>query len=86
MSHDRPLPEVKIATLASVREHTEGDVVELWWGSQGRIVVRAWNECHNNYTDVDLFDLLAWIECNQIKSKLNGRGAFPSLPITDRDQ
>lgn len=61
MSDDRPtLPITKVATLPSVREYTEGEPVELWVGTNGRVVLRAWNECRNNYTDVDLFDLLDW--------------------------
>ena len=61
MCSDRPLlPVTKIATLPGVREHNEGEPVELWFNENGRVVIRAWNECHNNYTDVDLFDLLEW--------------------------
>lgn len=51
---------VKVATMGSVREHTEGFPVELWVNSYGRVVVRSFNECMNNHTDVDLGDLLAW--------------------------
>lgn len=52
--------ETKIAVLSGVREHTEGVPVELWVNSLGRIVIRAYNECGNNITDVDLMDLLDW--------------------------
>lgn len=53
--------EIKLAELTGVREHTEGDAVELWMNQTGRIVIRAFNECHNNCTDVDLSDLLEWL-------------------------
>jgi hypothetical protein len=59
-ARDRPAFETKIATLANVREWTEGEPVEVWLNRRGRIVIRAFNECGNNSTDVDLFDLLAW--------------------------
>jgi hypothetical protein len=50
----------KICDLEGVREYVEGATVELWrHPKNGRLVVRAWNECGNNYTDVDLFDLAA---------------------------
>lgn len=49
----------KIAMLPDVREHCEGFPVELWLRS-GRLVVRCSNECGNNYTDLDLGDLLDW--------------------------
>jgi hypothetical protein len=50
----------KVATLADVRELTEGEPVELWIGETGKIVVRAYNEGRNNYTEVDLLGLLSW--------------------------
>jgi hypothetical protein len=51
--------ETQIAVLTGVREHVERLPVELWWRN-GRLVVRAYNECGNNYTDIDWGDLLAW--------------------------
>lgn len=58
---------IKIATLSSVREHNEGDPVELWLVDNGRMVVRCFNECGNNHTDLDLFELLGWVKSNGIK-------------------
>jgi hypothetical protein len=57
---DKSPMEIKLATLEGVREHTEHDLVELWLNKAGRIVVRAYNECHNNFTDVDLVELFDW--------------------------
>jgi hypothetical protein len=58
---DRPaLNNTKMATLSEVREHAEGYPVELWALSNGRTVIRAYNECGNNFTDVDLGDLISW--------------------------
>lgn len=56
-----PVNEIKIADLVGVREYSEGDPVELWINTEGRVVVRAFNECLCNRTDVDLFDLLDWL-------------------------
>lgn len=56
------LPCMKLATLNGVREHTEGSLVELWLNRSGRVVIRAFNECDNNHTDVDLIDLLHWAQ------------------------
>lgn len=55
------MKEHKIAVLAGVREHMEGSPVELWLNDSGRIVLRAYNECQNNCTDVDLDDLINWL-------------------------
>lgn len=65
----------KIATLADVREINEGSPVEIWLGSSGRAVVRAYNECGNNYTEVDLLDLLDWSRGNVREST----GGIPTL-------
>ena len=43
-------------------------MVELWVNKAGRVVVRAFNECHNNYTDVDLDDLLLWLRSASCRS------------------
>ena len=52
--------ERKIEVLPGVREWTEGASVEIWLNRGGRYVVRAYNECGNNCTDIDLLDLLDW--------------------------
>lgn len=50
-----------VCELARVREHGEGFPVELRRHTEsGRLVVRAFNECGNNYTDVDFADLISW--------------------------
>jgi hypothetical protein len=59
--------EKKIVNLNTVREHNEGDPVELWFNRAGRIVVRAYNECHNNCTDVDLLDLSEWLRTGGLR-------------------
>ena len=53
----RPLNR-KLATLDSVREITEGEPVELWLNDSGHVVVRAWNECGNAYTEIDAIALM----------------------------
>lgn len=52
---------IKLATLPSVREYVAGEAVEIWLKRSGRIAVRAYNECGNNFTEIDLIDLLDWI-------------------------
>jgi hypothetical protein len=62
MDPDRPA--FKIATLTDIREENEGEPIELWFNRRGRVVVRAWNECGNNYTEVDLLRLVDWAKEN----------------------
>lgn len=53
--------ETQIATLPTVREWVEEMPVELWVNRGGRLVLRAYNEDGHNSTEVDVFDLLAWL-------------------------
>lgn len=56
------LEGVTIRALDGVREETEGWPVELRRGfKSGRLLITAFNEGHNNMTQVDLFDLLDWL-------------------------
>ena len=55
------LEGIRLYTLAGVRDSTDGDPVELRRDSEtGRLMIVAWNECHNNVTRIDLFDLIEW--------------------------
>jgi hypothetical protein len=56
--------ETKIATMQSVLELSEGDPVTLW-DIGGKTVIRAYNDYGNNYTDIDLNDLIAWVSHNK---------------------
>ncbi len=47
--------------MASVREYTEGLYPVELWRRDGRLVIRAYNECGNNCTEVDLWDLQDWL-------------------------
>ena len=73
-------PETKIATLSGVREYSEGYPVEVWLREDGRVVVRAFNECGNNRTDIDLLDLLAWSKTEDWNEFFKGRSTHASLP------
>jgi hypothetical protein len=65
----------KICNMAGVREYTDGDAIEhTRHDGTGRLVIRAFNECGNNYTQVDLLDLIEWL-----KSGPHGV-EFPLLP------
>ena len=54
--------ETQIANLPDVREWNEGMSVELWVNRAGRLVLRAYNEAGHNSTEIDVFDLLAWLK------------------------
>lgn len=49
--------------LTGVKEYVEGLDVELVSGplTGGRLAIRALNECGNNETIVDLWDLVDWL-------------------------
>lgn len=86
---DRPAPlkEIKLAVLNGVREHSEHEPVELWLNRGGRVVVRAYNECGNNHTDVDLRDLLGWAQSGTAEGLFGYVGeGFPALSVVKRDQ
>lgn len=53
-----------LKVMDGVREHAEGDPVELLRLPSGRLAIRAYNEGHNNCTEIDLADLLDWLEEN----------------------
>jgi hypothetical protein len=59
--NDDSIPECTIiCEMKEVREYVNGDAVELWRNDKnGRLVIRASNECGNGCTMVDLWDLLA---------------------------
>jgi len=54
--------------LTGVKEYVEGLDVELVSGPQtgGRLAIRALNECGNNETIVDLWDLVDWLRRNEL--------------------
>lgn len=48
--------------IVGVKECDEGYPVELMRHPEtGVLVVRAWNECQNNTTSVDLWSLIEWV-------------------------
>jgi len=65
----------KICEMVGVREYGESKPVELWRDDEtGRLVIRASNECGNNSTSVDLFELLDWVASDTGKRHLNTFG------------
>jgi hypothetical protein len=60
------LAEMKITTLREVREWKEDMPVELWVNRGGRLVLRAYNEDGHNSTEIDVFDLLAWLKLGNV--------------------
>jgi hypothetical protein len=58
----------KICEMEGVRDHNGEDYKpELARDDRtgSRLVVRAYNECGDNFTQVDLLDLLEWCERNR---------------------
>ena len=52
-----------LCEMIGVREYGEGYPVELVRNqATNRLVLRAHNEGHNNVTEVDLFDVLEWLQ------------------------
>ena len=68
--------ETKIAALPTVREWNEGMPVELWLNKGGRTVLRAYNEDGHNSTEIDVFDLLDWLNR---ENGFSGRTGFAAL-------
>lgn len=62
MRQDGIAPARKITTLPDVREWNDGMPVELWINRSGRLVLRSYNEDGHNSTEVDVLDLLDWLE------------------------
>jgi len=61
----------KICDLVGVAEYCDGLPVELWrHGPTGRLVIRAYSECGHAYADVDLGDLLGWLESGPAGTRL----------------
>lgn len=80
------MTELKIAVMVGVREHTENEPVELWLNGDGRTVIRSYNECGNNCTDIDLADLMDWLRSGTNEGVLGfGRG-IAALPASERNQ
>ena len=53
-------------TCPSIREYEDGLPVEIW-RLNGRLVIRAYNECGCRFTDVDLIDLVNWLSSDHGK-------------------
>jgi hypothetical protein len=69
---DRLAGETKICDMVGVRECSEGLFpVELWRNSEGILVIRAYNECGNNCTDLDLWSLIDWLSFGSGKGMLD---------------
>lgn len=60
LDDERP-SRTKVCDMEGVREYGERATVELWRGETGRLVLRAYNECGNNYTEIDLWDVMDWL-------------------------
>lgn len=78
------MTEHKIAVLDGVHEHTERYPVELWINKSGRVVVRSYNECGNNYTDVDLSELMDWLRSGPNRGVIDGAG-ITTLSAAERN-
>ena len=53
----------KICEMKGVRQYGNSDPVELWRDDEsGRLVIKAFNEGGYSCTDVDLWDLINWLQ------------------------
>ena len=53
----------KLCEMQGVRSDEADHPVELWRDDHsGRLMVRAYNEAGYSYTEIDLWDLIAWLE------------------------
>lgn len=52
----------KIADMIGVRSYGNEPEVELWLNERGRLVVVAYNEAGCCGTEVDLWDILDWVQ------------------------
>jgi hypothetical protein len=74
----------KICRMDGVREHCEGDPVELWReDDKGRLVIRAYGESGNCCTEVDLFDVVDWLSAGPNKRLLENH--ISSRDKSDRE-
>jgi len=61
----------KVCEMTGVRELCEHLPVELWIAFEsGRPFVRAYNEERHGWTDIDLKDLMVWVESNLQEARL----------------
>jgi hypothetical protein len=73
------LEGIRLCVLDGVREYTDGDPVELRRDPRtGRLMVVAWNECHNNLTRIDLFDLIDWLRSGPPQYRVEGGFTIPA--------
>lgn len=76
----------RICEMVGVREHTEKFPGQLWRHENGRLVVIARNEAGYNSTEVDLLDLIAWLQNGNCPEDLpNGRTGFAVEFHAERD-
>jgi effector-binding domain-containing protein len=77
-----PKPPAKIADMPGVRAYDNEPNVELWRHSNGRLVIRAYNEGGYNGTEVDLLDLLDWAQSSgrEVIAEIRSAGQI-HLPI-----
>jgi hypothetical protein len=62
--------------MEGVKELGEGFPVKLYRDAiSGRLFIRAFNECGNNYTDVDFATLVDWLQTGGGSWMLEGENA-----------
>jgi hypothetical protein len=70
--------------LDGVREYGEADPVELvLHPTTGRTCIRAWNEGHNNYTIVDLGDLVDWLRMGPEAGRVSNGFSLPIVSMQE---
>ena len=66
-------------TLEGVREYSELDPVELRRDMKtGRLMLTAYSECHSRMTQIDLWDLLEWLQFGPPERRVQNGFMFPA--------
>ena len=55
---------MNIGSTKNIREYSEKRSVAITKHDNGRWIIKAWNECGDNYTEVDLQDVIDWAKVN----------------------
>ncbi len=76
----------KIAVMGGVREYAECMPVELWVTETGAIVIRSYNEGGNNFTEVDVADVIKWFRSGNVNEDENVKRALSLICSAKRDK
>lgn len=73
----------KIADIVGVRAHGNEPEVELWRNEMGRLVVVAYNEGGHCAAQVDLWDIIGWLQAGPGRELVLDNGPSPDRAKVD---